>query len=384
MNRPPNGPTGSGPSARSAANDPEPTAGGAATGSRPTAGSAATGSRPTAGSAATGSRPTAGSTRSRPRPDQPLRARWDPTDDSGRQRVDREGQPERKKQSALGRFVSTYGWRAYAIPVLIVLTIVLIIVTVRDGGTNSASAADATPDAASRNTDVSKETAPVGAPTGQIQEAALPAGSLPPGGPYTGKGRESYRVVRGDGRKVGTGPQEYTYTVEVENGLNPQDYGGDPTFAKMVDSTLANPRGWIGDGKVSFRRIDSGEPDLRISLTSPGTTRELCGYQIKLETSCFYPPDRRVTLNEARWVRGALSYQGDDLLYRQYLINHETGHGIGYEAHEPCRENGALAPVMMQQSFGVANSEIMALDPQMKANRALACTPNPWPFPSRR
>ena len=56
----------------------------------------------------------------RPKPDQPLRARWDPTDDTGRPRVDREGQPERKKQSALGRFVSTYGWRAYAIPVLIV------------------------------------------------------------------------------------------------------------------------------------------------------------------------------------------------------------------------------------------------------------------------
>ena len=55
--------------------------------------------------------------RSRPLPDQPLRARWDPTDDNGRARVDRDAQPERKKQSALGRFVSTYGWRAYAIPV---------------------------------------------------------------------------------------------------------------------------------------------------------------------------------------------------------------------------------------------------------------------------
>ena len=63
----------------------------------------------------------------RPRPDQPLRARWDPTDDSGRPRVDRDAQPEYKKQSALGRFVSTYGWRAYAIPVLTILTIALIV-----------------------------------------------------------------------------------------------------------------------------------------------------------------------------------------------------------------------------------------------------------------
>ncbi len=321
--------------------------------------------------------------RARPQPDQPLRARWDPTDDSGRPRVDRGAQPERKKQSAIGRFVSTYGWRAYAIPVLTVLTIVLIVVTIRDGSSAAvAPAVEVNPDSASRNADVSKETKPIGAPSAAIQAAALPAGTLPEGGPYTAKGDETYRVVPGTTPKVGTG-QEYTYTVEVEKGINPQDYGGDRTFAKMVDATLANPRGWIGDGKVAFRRVDAGEPNLRISLTSPSTARELCGYQIKLETSCFYPPVGRVTLNEARWVRGAISYQGDDLLYRQYLINHETGHGIGYEAHEPCKEQGALAPVMMQQSFGVANGDIMALDPQMQANRSLVCKPNPWPFPNK-
>ncbi|MCZ4580678.1 DUF3152 domain-containing protein [Gordonia amicalis] len=320
----------------------------------------------------------------RPKPDQPLRARWDPTDDSGRPRVDRDAQPEYKKQSALGRFVSTYGWRAYAIPVLTILTIALIVVTIKDSGNaDLAPTAAVNPDSAARNPYISTETRPIGAPTGDIQPAALPAGTLPQGGPFTTQGRQTFRVLRGAGEKVGTGGQEYTYTVEVENGLNPQDYGGDPTFAKMVDTTLTNPRSWIGDGRVSFRRIDRGEPDLRITLVSTGTTRELCGYQIKLETSCFYPPQGRVTLNEARWVRGALSYEGDDVAYRQYLVNHEVGHGLGYAAHEPCREDGALAPVMMQQSFGTANSEVMALDPDMKANRAFVCRPNPWPFPSR-
>jgi hypothetical protein len=320
----------------------------------------------------------------RPQPDQPLRARWDPTDDSGRPRVDREAQPEYKKQSSLGRFVSTYGWRAYAIPVLTVLTIALIVVTIQDGrGSDLAPTAAVNPDSAARNTDINTETRPIGAPTGDIQAAALPAGTLPQGGPFTTQGRQTFRVLRGAGPKVGTGGQEYTYTVEVENGLNPQDYGGDPTFAKMVDMTLANPRSWIGDGRVSFRRIDRGEPDLRITLVSTGTTRELCGYQIRLETSSYDPPQERVTLTEARWVRGALSYQGDDIAYRQYLVNHEVGHGLGYASHEPCREDGALAPVMMQQSFGTDNSEIMALDPDMKANRSLVCRPNPWPFPKR-
>lgn len=278
--------------------------------------------------------------------------------------------------------MSTYGWRAYAIPVLIVLTIALIVVTVRDSRTDSASPVITNPDPAARNTNVTTESKPIGAPTGPIADAALPAGTLPPGWPYTQKGDKSFHVVSGTTKKIGTGGQTYTYTVEVENGLNGQDFGGDRSFAKFVDSTLANRRSWIGDGKVSFRRIDSGEPDLRISLSSTNTARELCGYQIKLETSCFYPPTKRVTLNEARWVRGALSYQGDDMGYRQYLVNHETGHGIGYESHQPCKEDGALAPIMMQQTFGTANREIMALDPDMQANPALVCRPNPWPYPT--
>lgn len=320
----------------------------------------------------------------RPNPDQPLRARWDPTEDrGGRARVDREGQPERKKQSALGRFVSTYGWRAYAIPVLLILTIVLIVVTMRSStSADVVHTSDTNPDPSARNTDISKETRPIGAPSAQVEENRLPAGALPAGGPYTKQGDEVFRVIKGAGTKVGTG-QLYTYSVEVERGVNPQDFGGDASFAKMVDATLANQRSWIGDGKVAFQRVDSGEPDLRISLTSSDTARELCGYQIRLETSCYYPPDNRVTLNEARWVRGAISYQGDDLLYRQYLINHEVGHGIGYEAHVPCAENGALAPIMMQQSFGVANSDILALDPDIGGNKSFVCKPNPWPYPTK-
>jgi hypothetical protein len=45
--------------------------------------------------------------------------------------------------------------------------------------------------------------------------------------------------------------------------------------------------------------------------------------------------------------------------------------------------NGSPAPIMMQQTFGTANSEIMALDPDMKSNRDHVCKPNPWPFPER-
>ena len=54
-----------------------------------------------------------------------------------------------------------------------------------------------------------------------------------------------------------------------------------------------------------------------------------------------------MVLNEARWIRGAQSFEGDDLFYRQYLINPEVGHGIGYEhgfvnlVADMCRSIGA-------------------------------------------
>ena len=317
-------------------------------------------------------RPEAGAQRPRrPRPDQPLRAWWDPIAD--------EPAEQSGPKNALARFAQSYGWRAYAIPVLAVLTVVLLVVTIRDAGASASDDTAAPTDA--RNAKVTEETRPIGAPTGPIQEAALPAGSLPSGGPFTVNGEKVYRTLPGTGPRIGTGAQEYTYSVEVERGIDPAQYGGDRTFAKIVDATLANPRSWIGDGKVSFRRVDRGEPDLRIALSSTGTARELCGYQIKLESSCFYPPDHRVVVNQARWVRGATAFGGDDLTYRQYLVNHEVGHGIGYEHHRPCLKNGDLAPIMMQQTFGTANSEIMALDPDMKADRSLVCRPNAWPFP---
>lgn len=281
------------------------------------------------------------------------------------------------KRSLFGRAFDTFGWRAYALPVLAILTVVLLIVTAR-GGDDQGDATAMPTDA--RNTDVSEQDHAIGAPTGDIQEEALPAGALPEGGPFTKTGDREYRVVRGTGPKIGTG-QEYTYTVEVEKGIDPVQYAGDQAFASLVDATLANKHSWTGDGKIAFRRVDRGDPDLRITLASTDTTRELCGYQIKLQTSCFYPPEARVTLNEARWVRGATVFAGDYLAYRQYLINHEVGHGIGYEHHRPCEKDGALAPIMMQQTFGTANSEILALDPDMKADRSLVCRPNSWPFP---
>jgi hypothetical protein len=157
----------------------------------------------------------------------------------------------------------------------------------------------------------------------------------------------------------------------------------------MVDMTLDNPKGWTHNPQFAFVRIDAtsaSKPDFRVSLVSPVSVREGCGYEFRLETSCYNPSfgsDRqsRVFINEARWIRGAVPFEGDIGSYRQYVINHEVGHAIGYVKHEPCDQQGALAPVMMQQTFSTSNDDGAKFDPDQVKADGRTCRFNPWPYP---
>ncbi|MGH3677080.1 MAG: DUF3152 domain-containing protein [Mycobacterium sp.] len=322
---------------------------------------------------------------------EPLRAARDPLAvDHGRVRSNRAGRRRWRKQTWLGRFVSTYGWRAYALPVLVALTVLVVYQTVTGtsapGPTEQEGPVQGPPSIGVASTSI------IGAPPkGLTQfEANLPTGILPDGGPYTQTGAKTWHIVPGTEPQVGEGTAKvFSYTVEVEDGIDTTSFGGDAGFARMVSQTLANPKSWTHNPQFGFTRVDgtsAGQPDFRISLSTPMTSREGCGYEIPIETSCYNPvygPDQqpRVILNEARWVRGAVPFQGDVGSYRQYLINHEVGHAIGYQRHEPCTENGDLAPVMMQQTFSTNDNDAARFDPEWVKPDGKACNANPWPYP---
>jgi len=318
---------------------------------------------------------------------EPLRAQRDPlAGDSGRVRSNRDERRRWRKQTWLGRFISTYGWRAYALPVLVALTAVVVYQTVT--GTSAPEPKSEGPVQGPPTIGV-LSTAIIGAPPKGLTQfdASLPTGILPDGGPYTEAGAKTWHIVPGAEPQVGQGTAKvFSYTVEIEDGIDTTTFGGDDGFARMVSQTLANPKSWTHNPQFAFTRIDSGVPDFRVSLSSPMTVREGCGYEIPLEASCYnpvYKPDGqpRVFINEARWVRGAVPFQGDVGSYRQYLINHEVGHAIGYQRHEPCGENGDLAPVMMQQTFSTNNNDAARFDPQSVKPDGKTCRFNPWPYP---
>ena len=205
-------------------------------------------------------------------------------------------------------------------------------------------------------------------------------GALPTGAAFTVKGRGTWHVVPGTTPPLGNGAQVFTYTVEVEDGIAPPSVGAE--FAGKVDATLADTRSWIAAGAVTLRRIDHGTPSFRISLTSQLTVRrpDLCGWDIPLEASCYSRQAGRVVINIARWVRGAATFNGDIGAYREYAINHEVGHALDHH-HQPCAQNGGLAPVMMQQSWSTSNDQLAPLDPQVIPADHKVCRYNPYPYP---
>jgi hypothetical protein len=364
---------------------------------------------------------------------QPLKASWDPVHESrdrgtrppraelpphadGPGEPDRAGRGDRgdrtprRRRSALGWFVHHYGWRAYAIPVLIVLTVVVLVqigqehrssstalastpapsgasvitstvsgvpttVTVtQPASTADASAADSTP-AGTPATTGSTLSDPNG-----TYPAGLAFGDLPGGGAFVAQGKGTWHVVPGTTQPFGSGPTRKTFTVEVEDGI--ESSSDDKEFADKVVSALEDSRSWIGSGDYTFQRIDSGTPDFRVALTSQMTERrnDLCGWDIHLEASCYARDKGIVSINNARWTRGALSYSGDLGLYRDYAVNHEVGHALGF-MHQPCAKDGGLAPVMMQQSWSVANNDLATLNPQLIPADGKVCKPNPYPYP---
>ena len=228
---------------------------------------------------------------------------------------------------------------------LVVLTVVVVYQTIT--GTSVPQVVDEEGPVQGPPTIGVASTAIVGAPPKGLTEfdANLPTGILPDGGPFTEAGTRTWHVVPGAAPQVGQGTTKvFTYSVEVEDGVDTTSFGGDDGFARMVSETLANPKSWTHSPAV---RVHAGRRRLRgrarlpgvadVADDGPGGLRLRHPARSVLLQPGFRGPEPRVFINEARWVRGAVPFQGDIGSYRQYVINHEVGHAIGYATSRAVR-----------------------------------------------
>jgi hypothetical protein len=270
-------------------------------------------------------------------------------------------------------FARRYGWRAYALPLLVVVTVLALVSVGHDKHPAAAAAEASKPKATVSAPPTAVGTSSLSAddPGASALNAVLPSDALPAGGAYTVQGNGTYSVIPGTSAVVGSGTV-HKYSIEVEGGITGIDL---TSFANEVQTVLSDPKSWTATPGVALQRVDSGPVDFHITLTSSMTVRSLCGYDIPIETSCYAAAGsvsglkvNRVVLNDSRWVRGDPAYVGDLDAYRIYMINHEDGHALGHlHAHE-CLADG-LAPAMMQQTIG------------LKGASGKMCQANPWPYP---
>ncbi|MFG2050021.1 DUF3152 domain-containing protein [Micromonospora sp. NPDC048935] len=218
--------------------------------------------------------------------------------------------------------------------------------------------ADADPVAAAPPPRGSAPTTAAGRPTGVTGVPPTSASAVPVAYPASGSNRWSTASAEAAAAH-GTGGRLLRYRIAVE-----RDIRGLPVddIATAISTTLNDPRGWTAGGAWRLRRVGAGDPtDFTIYLATPGTRDTLCQDVPDAYTSCRN--GGRVVLNVARWVKGVPGYGATLTTYREYMVNHEVGHKLGF-GHERCPGQGRPAPVMQQQTLGLHG-----------------CTANAWPYP---
>lgn len=169
-------------------------------------------------------------------------------------------------------------------------------------------------------------------------------------------------VALGDGPVYGDpAAGVITYSVETDQSLAAEM----PALLATVEAALGNTeKGWTAYAPRALQRVGSTEAaSIRIVLAPPALVDETC-LRVGLDTAGLYScwDGAHTMLNSDRWFHATPEFT-DLPVYRTYLINHEFGHGLGYD-HEYCAGDGMVAPVMQQQSISLQG-----------------CQPNGWPIP---
>jgi Protein of unknown function (DUF3152) len=274
----------------------------------------------------------------------------------------RVGPTSRPPRGRFRRFVRRYGWRAYAVPLLTVATLIALVDLARTTPESNTQAAP-DPSAASAEPSAFKAPPPEPLPTAAQGDAGpSPTPQVLGAETYVEQGAGTVAVVDGASAVYGTGPLS-RFVVEVEDGIGVDG----ATFATAVETTLSDPRSWGAGGRMSFQRVGAAEAsasqyEFKVSLVSPGSMEKYCpGVGTGGYTSCRY--GERAVINLARWATAVPHYDGDIETYRHYVVNHEVGHALG-NGHVDCPGPGQVAPVMLQQTLGLGG-----------------CVKNAWPYP---
>jgi len=114
-------------------------------------------------------------------------------------------------------------------------------------------------------------------------------------------------------------------------------------FKSEINSILSHKKSW----KVKFLENNSGF-DFEIILASAKNIKSYCNFS---KLSCTDIRQRKIYINNSRWLNGAKPSKLSLKNYRIYLINHEVGHILGLSHATPIKNR--KVPVMNQHTLGI-------------------------------
>jgi len=150
----------------------------------------------------------------------------------------------------------------------------------------------------------------------------------------------------------------YNYCVSLKD----VDESNRQVFTDKIAATYAPDKGWSLNGYVKFNQVNSG-CNFTVILAAPD---QVAAASSGCDNVYSCTVGNNVIINYDRWTGASPAWTGSLDDYRSMVINHETGHWLGF-GHAHCSATGAQAPVMQQQSISLEN-----------------CAFNPWPLDSER
>lgn len=133
-------------------------------------------------------------------------------------------------------------------------------------------------------------------------------------------------------------------------GVNGASTGELDDLIGKLAATYSDVRGWNNGGKIAFKHVASG-CDYKVVIAAPNL---MTSYGAICDDYYNCQVGNSVIVNNDRWLHATDPWNktGQNLeTYRLLIINHETGHRLGFRDNPTCPGAGQQAPVMMQQSI---------------------------------
>jgi hypothetical protein len=145
---------------------------------------------------------------------------------------------------------------------------------------------------------------------------------------------------------------KYNYTYSII--LYPNLELDIPETISKIKSVLHDSNGWIKFG-YSFIEVNE-DANFIITIAPNRIIKRICNFTGLSCADSTNPKRKIIYLNLERWLNGSKKSKLSLDKYKNYMINHETGHilGKGHLKSKDFKPN-TICPIMVQQTKGIGH-----------------------------